>query len=276
MNDVATRPGTWPSTPSSSMRDLDRLTAHLTNALQVHPGDYRRRVIPAERAPSDEQRGRLVARRGELRASLTATPGDAADEVILALIAGSPLFGLTDEEAAIKTGLYAEALADLPTWAIDRARRIFGKGGWRCPWDGRGCPSSAMIAAECRHILLPHQTELDRIEAILDAEPYDTGGSDTDRAREIDRWWNEVRPEVQREPGITQRTDEEISAERAEMARANERFRARERAVAGAEGRVQSMWGRLPISDELARQVGLAVPVAAPTMRAARSDGADA
>ena len=45
------------------------------------------------------------------------------------------------------------------------------------------------------------------------------------------------------------------------MARANDRFRERAWVEAEAEGRGQAMWGRLPISDELARQIGLRVTV---------------
>ncbi|MCJ2086956.1 hypothetical protein MKK88_13290 [Methylobacterium sp. E-005] len=45
------------------------------------------------------------------------------------------------------------------------------------------------------------------------------------------------------------------------MARANDRFRERARREAEAQGRGQATWGRIPISDELARQIGLRVPV---------------
>jgi hypothetical protein len=62
---------------------------------------------------------------------------------------------------------------------------------------------------------------------------------------------------------LTEQTEDEISAERASMARANERFRERARIEAAAQGRGQAMWGRLPISDELARKIGLRVPIPA-------------
>lgn len=202
----------------------------------------------------------MEARRAELRQSILSTPGEATDDVILALIAGSALFGLSDEEAGLKTSLYAEALADLPTWAIDKARRTFARGGWRCLWDGKGCPSSHDVAAECRFILLPIETELRRLDAVLDAELYDTGATDDDRANAVAHW-ETVKADMRGESAITEQTEEEISAERSSMARANERFRERARAEAEAQGRGQAMWGRLPISDELARRIGLVVPV---------------
>lgn len=246
--------------PSSSTKATDLLTARLTNALEPHPTDFRLGAIPASRAPTDEQRAHLEQRRAELEESLVPTPGEATDDVILAIIAGSPLFGLSDEEAALKTNLYAEALADLPTWSIDKARRIFGKGGWRCMWDGKGCPSSAMVAAECRYILLPIETELRRLKAVLDAEVYEAGAGDQQRVEAVDHWWNEVQPEIQRDPGILQRTDDEIAAEASEMERVNERFREWERTMAAIDGRGSATWGRLPLSDELARRIGLQVP----------------
>jgi len=60
---------------------------------------------------------------------------------------------------------------------------------------------------------------------------------------------------------LTEQTDEEISAERVSMSRSSDRFRERARREAEAQGRGQAMWGRSPISDELARQIGLRVPV---------------
>ena len=60
---------------------------------------------------------------------------------------------------------------------------------------------------------------------------------------------------------LTEQTDEEISAERVSMSRSNDRFRERARRDAEAQGRGQAMLGRSPISDELARQISLRVPV---------------
>ena len=192
-----------------------------------------------------------------------ATPGPALHRSLTLLLASSREYGsLHPKDAALRLGLYIEALRDLPAWAVERARLIFGKGGWRCLWDGRDVPSSHDVAAECRHILLPIETELRRLDAVLDAELYDTGATDDDRANAVAHW-ETVKADMRGESVITEQTEEEISAERASMARANDRFRERARIDAEAQGRGQAMWGRIPISDELARQISLRVPVLA-------------
>lgn len=179
---------------------------------------------------------------------------------MLLLSQGRGFGTLTDQAAGLRVALYVEALADIPTWAVQRARLIFAKGGWRCLWDGRDVPSSHDVVSECRYLLLPIETELRRVEAVLEAEPYTAGADEDERAGAVGRWWDDVRPQIQREPGLSQRTDDEIAAEATAMAKVNERFRERDRAMAAAQGRGTATWGRLPISDELARQIGLQVP----------------
>ncbi|MGU3664470.1 hypothetical protein ACLBX9_09830 [Methylobacterium sp. A49B] len=178
------------------------------------------------------------------------------------LVSSKAGYGADPRELATKVGFYAQALASEPTWAIERARIRFRQPGWRCLWDGKGCPSDADVVAECRYETLPIETELAKVEAILNAELYDTGATDDDRANAVAHW-ETVKADMRGESVITEQTEEEISAERASMARANERFRERERVQAEAQGRGQAMWGRIPISDTLARQLGLRVPVPA-------------
>lgn len=179
---------------------------------------------------------------------------------MLLLSQGREFGTLTDQAAGLRVALYVEALADIPTWAVQRARLIFAKGGWRCLWDGRDVPSSHDVVGECSYLLLPIETELRRVEAVLDAEPYTVGADEDQRAGAVGRWWDEVRPQFQREPGISQRTDDELAAEASAMEGINERFRERDRMLAATQGRGVATWGRLPISDELARQIGLQVP----------------
>ncbi|MFB0491269.1 hypothetical protein ABIE45_003855 [Methylobacterium sp. OAE515] len=199
-----------------------------------------------------------------MRASLVPTPGPALTAVLTLLLGASREYGtLSPKAAGLRLALYNEALADVPIWAVEQARKIFGKGGWRCLWDGSDVPSSHDVVAECRHILLPIETELARLDSVLDAEPYTAGATEDERVGAVGRWWNEVRPGIQGESVITEQTEEEISAERASMARVNDRFRERARLAAEAQGRGQAVWGRIPISDELARKVGLVVPIPA-------------
>ena len=252
-----------PSPPPVMTPEMRRFTGAYVNRVEDHPTDFRRKRIPAGRAPAGEARAWLEARRSTLRASLVPTPGPELTRSLTLLLAASREYGrLTERASGLRLALYLEALADIPTWAVEQARKIFGKGPWHCLWDGQDVPSSSDVVAECRHILLPIEAELARLDAVLDAEPYAAGASDDERVDAFDRWWTEVRPEIQREPGITQRTDDEISAERVEMDRANARLRERDRVATGRAGR-SAMWGRIPISDELARQIGLValVPV---------------
>jgi len=251
-----------PSPPTVMTPEMDRFTGAYVNRLEDHPTDFRRKRIRASQAPAGEARAWLEARRAILRQSLVPTPGPALTAVLTLLLGASREYGtLSPKAAGLRLALYSEALAGVPTWSVEQARKTFGKGGWRCLWDGSEVPSSHDVVAECRHILLPIETELARLDTVLDAEPYTAGATDDERSGAVGRWWNEVRPEMRGESAITERTEEEISADRASMDRANDRFRERARIEAEAQGRGQAMWGRLPISDELARRIGIVVPV---------------
>jgi hypothetical protein len=250
------------SAPSLITAQMDTLIRMFSSRLDDHPTDRRRKRMPATRAPDADAYAALERRRDELRASLLATPGDQADDVILALLMGWAQFSGSADEAEVRVRMYAEALTEQPTWAIEKARLRFARGKVQTIWDRHSCPSMAQVAAECRYVLLDIETELARIEIILGAELYDTGATDDDRANAVAHW-ETVKADMRGESAITERTEDEISAERVSMARANERFRERARIAAEAQGRGQAMWGRLPISDELARQIGLTVPVPA-------------
>lgn len=127
----------------------------------------------------------MEARREELRRSLIPTPGPEANNRIYLLIAGAPAFGMTERETDAKVLLYAEALSDMPTWAIEASRRLFSKGGWKSPWNGQGCPSSANVVAECKLMLLPIEEELHRLGMILDAEIVDRDTTADERALNV-------------------------------------------------------------------------------------------
>ncbi|MCJ2104717.1 hypothetical protein MKK70_04860 [Methylobacterium sp. E-041] len=240
---------------------MDRFTGAFVNRLEDHPEDFRRRRIPAVQAPAGDARAWLEKRRAELRASLVPTPGPELNRVLTLLLARSREYGtLTEKAAGLRLALYIEVLGDVPTWAVERARQAFGKPGWRCLWDGRDVPSTHDLVAECRHILLPIDTELGRIDTVLEAEPYDNGATDGHRANAVAHW-ESMKPDMRDDDAdVSASTEEELSPERASMAQANAYFRAQERAHAKANGRRPLMWGRLPISDELARKIGSRAP----------------
>ncbi|TXN60552.1 hypothetical protein [Methylobacterium sp. WL6] len=246
--------------PAPATRAMDLFVARFTNRLETPPNGFRRQRLPRSAAPDAEQRAWLEGRRDDVRAAMTPTPGPEVNRALLKLMGAHAAFGAPEREMLGKVAIYAEAVAHLPTWAIDAARKAFLRPGWRSMWSGHGCPEAADLVAECRFILLPFETELTKIEAVLDAEIY-TDGATEDERREVLAHFGDVLAEMRAGgAAITEPTEEEISAERTAMARANECFRARDRAQAAAAGRDKLMWGRLPISDELARKIGLRAP----------------
>jgi hypothetical protein len=190
------------------------------------PGNPARRLISASLAPTGADRDALTARRRELIESLRPSTSAERADVILGIIAGFATYRMTDRELDLKVALYDEALRDEPAWIVDQARRRFGKPGWQCNWDGKDCPSSASVAAECRFIALPYEAELHRINLILDAELVDTDTTEDERAAALAHWAT-IRAGIAKSNVVSERTDEEISAERAEMQRANETVRKR-------------------------------------------------
>lgn len=150
--------------------------------------------------------------------------------MIYALIAGFTSYGMSERETDVKVALYADALKTEPTWAIEAARQTFSRGGWHCNWDGNGCPSSASVVAECKYTLLPIETELHRINLILNAELVDTDTTQDERNAALAHW-AEIRAGIVGSNVISQRTDDQVNRERSAQQRANQLVRARERGV---------------------------------------------
>lgn len=163
----------------------------------------------------------LAQRRDELRASLIPTPGEAVEDILLAMFTGTNTFGMDGRETDAKVAIYAQHLEGQPTWAIEKARRLFGKGGWKCNWNGQGVPSPQNINAECAFITLEIDAEIARISAILDAELVDNETTDDERREAVARW-EQIKAQMGRSNVITERTDDEIAHERAEQLRAND------------------------------------------------------
>lgn len=207
--------------PSSTTRAMADTIGKFTNRLEDKPGDFRRKLLSASLAPVGTEREALEARRDELRHSLRSTADDTARAVITLLLANAPSFGMSERETDTKVALYAEALRDEPTWAIEKARQRFAKGGWQCNWNGRDVPSTASVVAECRFITLDIETEIARISAILDAELVDNDTTEDERKEAVARW-EQIKAEMGRSNVITERTGDEIAKERAEQIRANE------------------------------------------------------
>jgi hypothetical protein len=202
------------------------LLGRFTNRADDHPSEFGRKVISAAHAPQGAEREVLESRRRELLASLRPTPGEDLEDVLAAIMATGETFGASGEETDVKVKLYAEALRDQPTWAVERARISFSRPGWKAPWNGRGIPSSADVVAECRAVVQPIEAELYRIGQILDAEIVDVDTTPEERAKALARW-EQQKAALGRSSAMPGRTEEEIDRERSEMDRANARFRER-------------------------------------------------
>lgn len=221
MSSITTQTRKAISAPSSTTREMSDLIGRFTNRLEDRPGDFRRKLLSASLAPAGIERETLERRRHELQASLIPTPGDEVEDVILAIFTGSDTFGMDGRETDAKVAVYAQHLEGQPTWAIEAARRRFGKGGWKCNWNGRGVPTPQNINAECSFIALDIETEIARISAILDAELVDSETTEDERKAAVAHW-NQLKAELGRSNVITERTGDEIAKERAEQIRANE------------------------------------------------------
>lgn len=203
------------------------LMACFTNKAEDHPAGMGRKIISAAHAPRGEARAALEGRRVELIASLKATPGEDLKDVLYALLATGETYGASGDETDIKVGLYAEALRDVPTWAVDQARQAFGRPGWKSGWNGRGIPQAHEVVSECRHIIQPIEAELYRIGQILDAEVVDLQTTPAEREQAIAAW-AAIRAGIASHNVIAERTPEEIDRERSAMRRANDIVRQRE------------------------------------------------
>ncbi|MCJ2009145.1 hypothetical protein [Methylobacterium sp. J-092] len=177
-----------PVPPSPLTPEIDRFTGAFVNRLEDHPADFRRRRIPAVQSPAGDTRAWLEKRRAEQQASLIPTPGPELNRMLTLLLAPRQYGTLTEKAAGLWLALYLEALGDLPTWAVEQARMASGNPGWRCLWDGRDVPSSHDVVAECRHILLPIEIELRRLDVVLDTDLYDNGATDGHRANAVAHW----------------------------------------------------------------------------------------
>lgn len=146
-------------------------------------------AIRADQAPTEEHRAAMTARLAALHDGLTdgedPRPGQAAKrDVVLALLAAFPTFGVAADGARATANLYVRALADLPTWAVREAAARFLSGETLLPWSGERCPTPPQLAAETRRspALADIHTEIAGLKDVLGAVPYQPI-SDAERQR---------------------------------------------------------------------------------------------
>jgi hypothetical protein len=167
------------SPPSLISIDLDRLLDRLSNAVEATHGG--RREMLDTNAPTDRERGLLVARRGVLAASLV--PADEAEigAMLGTLLDAFPTFGASDLTLDANLKLIIKALRPFPAWTIAEACRLILEGRAPCIDRGRA-PTAPQVAELCRGLGRAVREELARIDRVLDVEIYSLP-TDSERER---------------------------------------------------------------------------------------------
>lgn len=224
---------TFVSPPEAASRPLLDLVSRFTNRLEdgARPGH---RIISAGLAPRDDERAVLERRKRHLLDSLV--PPQTEEErrtlakVVAALLGSFPTYGADREDARASVGLICRALDDVPVWSVQKAAGHFIKDSTKIPWNCEKAPTPPQIRSEAKLIVLDVETELHRLSQVLDAELVDNETTEDERAAALAHW-AEIRASIASTNIISDRPEDEISRERSEMQRANQRFRDREAAI---------------------------------------------
>lgn len=192
MQALSTQPILKSSPPAIVSRALDTAISKFTNALEAKPGTATRKVIPAESAPSDDERRALAGRKADLDQSLTPATEAALVRSVGALRVAFPAAGDTEENLRLAMGLYVKALSPYPEWAVNEVCRQYleGRRG-----SGTFAPPAPEMAKACREEVSKFVDERAKITAVLEAEvlpPIDE--EKARRAAAVMRWEKEIRP----------------------------------------------------------------------------------
>ena len=151
--------------------------------------------IAASCAPDGPQRQYLANRKAELGAHLVkADPADVLAEVT-ALFAVMAHKAGADIEIAARMRVYVNDLSGLPLWAISEACEAYRTAKFG---DGVFCPTPGEICARARVSIAAASREYGAIDRILAARVVPDEDPEVARRRKavIDRWRNEIKPEI--------------------------------------------------------------------------------
>ena len=235
MNAIVEHKPTPGGRPLVQTRAMSDLIGRFTNRLE-DTGNVSRKCISSPVAPNERERQMMQERKQDLLLALEPTP-DAARKVLVALLASFPSYGEDQETARFILASCCRACAKAPTWALAEASSRFLEGRTRVRWDMDRRPTPPQILAEAMQCVLPVEAELHRLDQILGAEIVDSDTTDAQRQDALDSW-AKLKSDIGRSNVISERTDEEITRERSEMGRANERFRDRAKAEAERKARI--------------------------------------
>lgn len=222
--------------PAAQSREMSILVSRFQNRLE-DTGDVRRKCISSTLLPTEPERAALEARRVALTDAVNADT-EGTRRVLLALLGSFPSYGEDSSSSELVLSACIRACSSVPTWAVQEAAGRFLENKVHIPWDMAKRPTPPQILAEAKFCMLPVEEELHRIGQILDAEVVDVDTTQSERDEALAKW-AEIRAGIASHNVISERTGDEISRERAEMQRANERIRARE-AKARAEAQSQT------------------------------------
>jgi hypothetical protein len=224
MTQVQTRStGSFGSSPEAATRALLDTVSRYTNRLEDgdRPGH---KIISAGLAPSGGERSALEDRKAHLLECLQPASGPEAQilmaRVIGSLFAAFPSYGAGEEQAKLAVGMICRALDDVPVWAVQRAAANFLKGQTKTPWNPDRAPTPPQIRSEAKLIVLDVETELHRLNQVLDAELVDNDTTEDERAAALAHW-AEIRAGIASTNVLAERTDDEVQRERDAMLRAN-------------------------------------------------------
>lgn len=188
------------STPVLASRQLDTLISRFSNALENKPGSYSQKIIPAESAPSDDERQVLEARYAALLNILKPADEHALTRSVATLRAAFPAANDGHENAMLTVKLYVSALSGFPEWAVNDACRKALDG--RIGNNPNFAPTPPQMAQACREFVSKFVDERGKLERILHAEIARHTTAE-DRARAVEHWEKNVRPALARKPETT-------------------------------------------------------------------------
>ncbi len=166
---------TRPSLPVPMTAAGETLLKGFENALQENSSSFSIMAIPAAAAPSAEDRQRMDRRLGAVEAWLAPAPAEIVTRGVGSLQQVLASQAIGEDGRRIARGLYIDALARYPAWAIEQVVQQYANGHLG---DRRFMPSPGDMAHEVRKLIEPQVAERARLIRILDAEvitaPADT------------------------------------------------------------------------------------------------------
>jgi hypothetical protein len=157
-----------------TVSNLIGLPAPLSRALDIalsvaHNGLENGQLLSAN-APTAVERGALERRLADVEAVLAPCAAQAIQPDLLKLFVALAMRNGDGMDMQTRAAVYAEALAGLPQWAVNKACADFREGR---AGDKKWVPATAELRLRAAHFTGPWQQERHRISAVLNATVVD-------------------------------------------------------------------------------------------------------